>query len=105
MNIKILIGKRFREIRQKHNYTQAKLAEMLGIDDKHLSRIELGKNMPNSALIEKFMTLFDLDIRELFECSHLDTPENTKKRLIQSLENMDPEQLSLTYKYVRTFVL
>lgn len=42
-NIKVLLGKRIREYRLKHGLTQFQLAEKLGIDDKHLSRIELGK--------------------------------------------------------------
>ena len=46
MEIKTLLGKRIREYRQKYGMTQFQLAEKLGIDDKHLSRIELGKNMP-----------------------------------------------------------
>ena len=105
MDIKVLLGKRIREIRQIRRYTQAQLAELLGIDDKHLSRIELGKNMPNPSVLEKISVVFNIEIKDLFEFSHLKSSEDIKRTLLTTIENMSDEQLILTYKYVRAFVI
>ena len=105
MDVKTLLGKRIREYRQKYNYTQSQLAEMLGIDDKHLSRIELGKNMPNPALLEKLANLFNIELKDLFELSHFESPEVIREKLQEIINSLPTDQLILTYKYVRTFVI
>ncbi|MBQ8460632.1 helix-turn-helix transcriptional regulator [bacterium] len=105
MDIKVLLGKRIREYRQKYNYTQSQLAELLGIDDKHLSRIELGKNMPNPVLLEKLANLFKIELKDLFELSHLEQPEIIRKKLQEIINELPTDQLLLTYKYVKTFVI
>lgn len=105
MDIKKLLGKRIREYRKKHNLTQFQLAEMLGIDDKHLSRIELGKNMPQSTVIAKISEVLEIEPKELFEFYHLDTPKNVKTELLGLVSKLNEEQIILAYKYIRSFVL
>lgn len=105
MDIKVLLGKRIREYRQKYGMTQFQLAEKLGIDDKHLSRIELGKNMPQAVVISKLAEVFNIEPKSLFEFSHLGTIDDVKKDLNKILETLSDEQVILTYKYVKTFVI
>ncbi|MBU1122360.1 MAG: helix-turn-helix domain-containing protein [Candidatus Omnitrophica bacterium] len=45
-SIKLLLGKKIKEIRQKNKLTQERLSEMADIDYKYLQKIE-GKNPPN----------------------------------------------------------
>lgn len=40
MNIKNLFGRKIKEYRKKKNLTQAQLAELVNVDDKHISCIE-----------------------------------------------------------------
>lgn len=105
MDIKVLLGKRIREYRLKHGLTQFQLAEKLGIDDKHLSRIELGKNMPQAAVIAKLSEVFNIEPKQLFEFFYLKSPSDVRKELLDMVNNLDDEQLILAYKYVKTFVL
>ncbi len=105
MDVKLLLGKRIREYRLKHKLTQSQLAEQLGIDDKHLSRIELGKNMPNPQLLETLAEIFNIEIKDLFEFTHLDTPENIRQELNRIISTLDDEQIILAVKYLRSFVL
>ena len=105
MDIKVLLGKRLREYRKKRNLTQFQLAELLGIDDKHLSRIELGKNMPQAAVIAKISEALEIEPKELFEFSHLDKPETVRNELLAILNKLNDEQIILAYKYVRNFVI
>lgn len=105
MDIKVLLGKRIREYRQKYGMTQFQLAEKLGIDDKHLSRIELGKNMPQAVIISRLAEVFNIEPKNLFEFSHLSSIDDIKKDLRKILDNLSDEQVVLTYKYVKTFVI
>lgn len=105
MDLKILLGKRIREYRQKYHLTQFQLAEKLGIDDKHLSRIELGKNMPQSSTITKLAEVFNVEPKELFEFYHLNSLQELRKDLNKIISELDDEKIILTYKYVKTFVM
>lgn len=105
MDIKIFLGKRIREYRQKYGMTQFQLAEKLGIDDKHLSRIELGKNMPQASVIAKLSEVFGVEPKCLFEFSHLAPIEDVKQDLNKIIDSLNDEQIVLTYKYVKTFVI
>ena len=44
---KEFIGKTIQTIRKKANIKQSELAEKIGISEKHLSKIETGKNLPS----------------------------------------------------------
>ncbi len=105
MDIKVLLGKRIREYRQKYRMTQFELAEKLEIDDKHLSRIELGKNMPQAPVISKLAEVFNIEPKTLFEFSHLAPVGVLKQDLFKMLDSMTDEQIVLTYKYVKNFVI
>lgn len=105
MDIKILLGKRIREYRKRIGLTQFQLAERLGIDDKHLSRIELGKNMPQANTIVRLAEVFRIDIKDLFEFSHLKSPDEVRKDLDNILKTLSDEQIVLIYKYVKSFVI
>ena len=54
MNIKKDFGLRIKELRNKKRITQYQLAELVGIDPKHMSHIETGRSFPKADLIEKF---------------------------------------------------
>ncbi|MDE6139123.1 MAG: helix-turn-helix domain-containing protein, partial [Candidatus Gastranaerophilales bacterium] len=105
MDIKLLLGKRIREYRQKHGLTQFQLAEKLGIDDKHLSRIELGKNMPQATVIAKLAEVFNIEPKHLFEFSYLKSSSEVRDDLQEMVRNLNDEQVLLAYKYIKTFVL
>ncbi|MEK6647103.1 MAG: helix-turn-helix transcriptional regulator [Candidatus Firestonebacteria bacterium] len=66
--INLKLAKRLRELRQKYDYTQEKLAELSGIDYKHLQLLESKK--PCSAKIdtlEKLANAFNISISKLLD--------------------------------------
>ena len=93
MNIKILFGKKIKELRKKYNYTQAKLAELVAVDDKHISCIENGKNFPSPELIDRLANAFKVDPKDLFEFYHLQTPECIKNDLIEIINNLNDDEV------------
>lgn len=104
-NIKILFGRKIKEIRKKRKMTQAQLAELVNVDDKHISCIESGKNFPSADLIERFVNILNIEPKELFEFYHLQDPDNLKKEILYMLDKLQDEEISLVYKYIRTFLL
>ena len=45
--VKKLLGMRIKELRKVRGLSQEELAEMIGIDPKHLCRIEVGNSYPS----------------------------------------------------------
>lgn len=56
------LGEKIRKMRKSRGLTQEKLAELIGIDNKHLSRIEIGKHMPTYSVLKKLAKTLDFDI-------------------------------------------
>lgn len=51
-------GKKLRTLRQKHSYTLRQLGEALEIDHSFIVQLEVGKRMPNAAMILKIADIF-----------------------------------------------
>ena len=73
-NKKELLGLRLKEYRENRKLTQDKLAEMVGIDPKHLSRIENGRNYPSLETLEKILDSLDVSYEEIFNFKLLALP-------------------------------
>ena len=92
--IKILLGKRIRELRKERNITQEKLSELAEIEIPSLSNIENGKNYPNSETLEKLARALDVMPYELYIFEHLRLPD-TKKLISEMCGAMEKnEQLT-----------
>lgn len=100
MNIKKDFGQRIKELRNKKGITQYQLAEMTGIDPKHMSHIETGRSFPKADLIEKFANALDIDYTELFKTQHLDDRKILLKKLGSYLENASDADLQVIYKLI-----
>ena len=105
VNIKKLFGRKIKEYRKKKNLTQAQLAELVNVDDKHISCIESGKNFPSPDLIERLATSLDVEPKDLFEFYYLQDAEDLKSDIITMLDKLNKDELALAHKYIRTFLL
>lgn len=105
MNIKNLFGRKIKEYRKKKNLTQAQLAELVNVDDKHISCIESGKNFPSADLIERLAVSLEVEPKDLFEFYYLQDTEDLKSDINNMLKKLNQEELALTHKYIRTFLL
>ena len=54
-----------KQLREKKGYTQAALAERLGVSDKAISKWETGKGYPDISLLEPLANVFEVSITEL----------------------------------------
>ncbi len=85
-NVKILLGKRIRELRKKKNLTQEQLSERIGIEIPSLSNIENGKNYPNSETIDKIAQGLEVQIFEIYMFEHLE--EFDRDRMLVELNKV-----------------
>ena len=104
-NIKILFGRKIKEYRKKLNLTQANLAELVGVDDKHISCIESGKNFPSADLIARLANSLNVEPKDFFEFYYLQDVKDLKTDILSMLEKLNEKELMLTHKYIKTFLL
>lgn len=104
MTVKQLLGLRIKELRTKIKLTQAQLAEKVGIDPKHQSCIENGKNFPSADLLDKYAIVFGIETCELFEISHNKSKEQIKKYLINVINNCNEFDLRIIYRIVNSII-
>lgn len=67
-------------IEARGNKTQTEVAENIGISQKYLSKLELGKRNPSVQIASKIMNYYNLPLERLFPDIFLE--QNTPKRCI-----------------------
>lgn len=66
MDIKISVGKRVKELRNKLGISQEELAELAGLDRTYITSVECGKRNISIVNIEKLATSLNVSIKEFF---------------------------------------
>ena len=97
---KELLGMRIKEFRENRKFTQDKLAEMVGIDPKHLSRIENGRNYPSFETLEKILDSLNVSYEDIFNYSHFITKDDMIEQINAKLSRLNDEKLTFIFKMV-----
>lgn len=103
MQLKILLGKRVRELRKNKKMTQETLAEMVDIDYKNIGKIEMGQNYPSALTLEKIAEALEVEEKDLFEFNHLQEPKDLEKEIVKIFRHQTKENQKLIYKLIKSF--
>lgn len=99
---KELLGARIKELRKVKGLSQEELSEKVGIDSKHLSRIEVGKSYPSLDTLERIANALNAELKDFFEFSpETRNPKELKKLIGGMLKDSDEDKLRLLAKLVR----
>ena len=79
---KKLIGERISSLRKARHMTQSELAERVGIDSQHVSRLETGKYYPSFESLELMAKALDVELREFFEFPTVESDQELRQALI-----------------------
>lgn len=99
-----LLGLRIRELRKSVKLSQEKLSEIISVDPKHMSRIELGKSFSSLDTLEAIARTLKVEIKDLFDFSHLEVQADDKKRLDDLLEDASQDKVTLIYKMAKAML-
>ncbi len=104
MTLKKLIGIQIKKYRRLNKLTQEELSEMVGIDPRHLSRLENGKNYPGLPTLERISDALNVEIKVLFDSQEegVDEGRNNLHNIIDIANN---EQLRTINKVVRAIMV
>jgi len=99
-----MLGARIREQRKKKKITQEQLAEMLGIDQKHMSRIELGKSYPSLDRLIKIAETLEVPLPSLFEFMHMQEERELLKQINEMVRLLGESDQRRVFKIVKAFL-
>lgn len=101
--IKKLLGERIREFRKAKGLTQEQLAERVGVEPRHISRIEGGYNSPSIERLAKISEALNVPIKDFFDFMHLNTSEERLKDIDGLIKGMNEENQQIIYKIIHAF--
>jgi len=99
-----LLGKRIREIRKARGLTQERFAEMVDIEQKHVSRIELGKSYPTIDRLEKMAIALDVQLSSFFDFMHLENNEERAASIEDMLHELSEDSRKMAYKMIKAII-
>jgi len=103
-NTKVLLGARIKEIRKARGLTQEQLAEMIDVEQKHVSRIESGKNFPSIDLLEKMAAALNVPLMGFFDFLHLEEEDEGIVNLEAMLMELDGDSRKIAYRLIRATI-
>ena len=97
-NIKKLFGLKLKQVRINKNLTQEKLAELVDINPRQLSRIESGNSFPSVSTLEKICTVLDVLPVDLFNFTDKKLEELGERiKMPESIENILESEQKLKF--------
>lgn len=94
MNTKKLLGQKIKEYRKMRGLTQDSLSELINIEPKHLSRIEVGNSYPSLDTLDKIAGHLKVDLKDLFDFTGLEkSSKEIRKEINGCLEKLDKMKL------------
>lgn len=69
--LKVMFGKRLRQLRKKSGLSQEKLAEKMGMSVDQIGHLERG-NATTFDTLEKLAEKLDVEVKDLFDFSEID---------------------------------
>lgn len=101
---KKLIGARIKELRKQAGLTQEQLAELVSLDARHLSRLEVGRHFPSLDSLERIALALNVPLVEFFQFPTDDTPAALRTYLARFAKRANEAQLRLAVKAVKLVV-
>lgn len=104
IRLRVLVGRRVREIRKERGLTQAKLAEMADVSHVTIGYYERGVKFPSAETLEKLAAALAVRVEDLFKESAADYLSDDRreafKGLVHSLRHDSPEYIRTVGKLV-----
>ena len=96
------LGIRIKELRERNNLTQQKLAELIDMEFSNLSKIERGIQMPKEKTIERIIKVLKTNEEELFDFKHIMPKKELIEHIIVILNNSSIKELKTYYKILNS---
>jgi len=99
------IGERIRELRKKNELTQERLADVLGVTSKAISKWETGAGCPDISLIVPLARVLGVTTDELLGMKDAERSSEREKYNVGLQKYRDCEAVQLNYAWARAAVI
>jgi transcriptional regulator with XRE-family HTH domain len=104
-DIKILLGRRLRYLRNRQGLTQEQLGEKANIDYKYLGGIERGERNPSTDNLSKIAKALGVNLHELFIFEHeTEDTRELKKRIDELLKEASKKEFKTIYRVIEAIL-
>ena len=100
MNTKELLGLKVKEFRKQRKITQEKLAEIIGVDNGYISKLEVGQNFPSISTLERIADAIGVELYELFQFTRR-KDKDFKDEIIAIYDNLNKEKQYTLYRVAK----
>ena len=90
---KELLAKRLKQLRKSRGLTQEKLAELIGRDTKHISKLEIAGSYPSIETLERIANALDVELKDIFNFDGLKDRNFIKEEFQKLLQYSDEKHL------------
>lgn len=90
------VGNRIKQLREKNNYSQNYLADIAGISQTHLRRVELGAADITVGHLELVCEALGISLKEFFNVS------GEQEELSIAISNLSPKQRNLLLEFLKS---
>jgi transcriptional regulator with XRE-family HTH domain len=104
-DVKVLLGRRIRQLRKIRMMTQEQLGEKAGVDYKYLGGIERGERNPSTENLAKIAKALGVKIQELFIFGHeIDDVRLLKKNIDELLKEANKKEVKTICRVIEAIL-
>lgn len=96
---KLKLGERIKEIRKAKGLTQEQLAELVDIEQKHVSRLELGKNAPTIDRLEKIAAALNVPMGSFFDSGNQEANAERAAKIERMVSELNEDYRRIILKF------
>jgi len=104
-DIKVLLGRRIRQLRKLLLMTQEQLGEKADVDYKYLGGIERGERNPSTENLAKIAKALGVKVHELFVFEHeIEDTRELKKKIDELLKDASKKEYKTIYRVIEAIL-
>ncbi|WP_394391382.1 helix-turn-helix domain-containing protein [Shewanella woodyi] len=97
------IGKQIKHFRAERNFSQPELAELAGIEQSYLSKLENDKSIPSNEIFRSLLSALSLNTQEFIDA--IDTNENKQQlNQIPDIEHLLSQKDKMKFQNIRRYL-
>ncbi|WP_165177907.1 helix-turn-helix domain-containing protein [Desulfovibrio sp. ZJ369] len=100
-NSLVLLGKRIRDLRRKHGFSQERLAELCEISSRHLSEIERGASNPSYLVLARIAQALREPLAGVLDFEHEREPDALREDILSMTRRLKGDELRRAYRVLR----
>lgn len=84
--------------------SQEQLAELIGVEPRHMSRIEVGQSYPSLDRLEKIAQTLNVPLKDFFDFLHLKEAEDRLDDIREMSKSLSEEHQKIVFRFLRVLM-